>query len=235
MPKTRKTKKAKVRMNLENDKDYSNLPEPQLKAELEAELKRLQEEYRRQKEITGELEQKRESIQTDLGPPVVPAPANTALNVPEYPEIYSTEQRFDQAYLNDVGIDKEFIDSISKVKDELSELKVKLETKLDREAIENIKELEEEKNEMTNDIARVDKKILKMSRDIEKTDQKLSDILLDLGFEESLEINKIPYHILALVYETILNDIINRIKHSKGSQDTEITYQRRRIIQIRAK
>jgi hypothetical protein len=60
-----------------------------------------------------------------------------------------------------------------------------------------------------------------MEKVLKKTDEKLDAVLMDLGFEESLNINKVPNYILVMVYETILNDVINRIKLVIGAQDTE--------------
>ena len=46
-----------------DEADVSGLSEPELKSELQVELKRLQDEYHRQKEITLELEKEREKFQ----------------------------------------------------------------------------------------------------------------------------------------------------------------------------
>ncbi len=214
------------------EKDLSDMDEGELRSELQAELKRLQNEYKRQKEITSELESERIKIRSEMmssqatttpqaQPPAATSPSTT-IEPSQYPEVFSPEPQIDQPFLSDLGIDREFIDSISNMKSELAELKSQLDNKLDLGAINELPRIEEMNRKLSENITKFNKELMKMQKDIERNDQKLNDILLDLGFEESLDINKVPYHILVMVYETILNDIVNRIRHIKGSHDTEI-------------
>lgn len=210
----------------EIDEGINNLTEPELKASLKEELQRLQDEYKRQKGITGELEREREKLQMELLtantlPPAASIPSEPAPKLGGYPDVFSGEPEFDQSFMTEPGVDKQVVESVSQIKSELAEIKTQLENKVDMEALNNLPRLEEMSSDLAKNIAKFTKDLLQMQKEIEKKDQKLKDILLDLGFEESLDINKIPPKILVLVYETILNDVLTRIKFTKGAQDTE--------------
>lgn len=210
----------------EIDDTINNLTEPELQASLKEELQRLQDEYKRQKEITGELEREREKLQMELltadsQPPAASLPSEPTPKLGGYPEVFSAESEFDQSFMTEPGIDKQVVESVSQIKAELAELKEQLDNKVDMEALNNLPRLEEMSLELAQNITKFTKDLIQMQKEIEKNDQKLKDVLLDLGFEESLDINKIPHKILVLVYETILNDVLTRIRFTKGVQDTE--------------
>lgn len=220
--------------------DISSADDESLKAQLQSELQRLQDEYKRQKQITADLEHEHEAAQTlareTISPissssadttnsttpsPLVSETAPQATELPDYPEIFSPEPGFDSDFLGTPAVNKQFMDTVTNIESELGSLKAQIANKLDRESLGDIERLEQMNRKLENTIEQFSKQVKAFQKDVERTDLKLGNVLLDLGFEESLEINKIPHKILVLVYETILNDIVTRIKHGKGTQDTE--------------
>jgi len=210
--------------------NISNLTESDLKVELQAELKRLQDEYKRQKDLTNELEQEREKLQLGTVHQAIPGSNTSVLPSPTIPESeYKPDEQiepflapgYDQQYMSDLEIEKRINDSVGNIKGELAEIKERLGSKLDFESIKDLQDNKGLTNQLSKTLSGFNKELTRMHKDVERNDQKLTAILLDLGFEESLDINKVPNYILVLVYETILNDIIARIQHGLGNQDTE--------------
>jgi hypothetical protein len=233
MPKTRKKRKPeKSEEPSEQIQDEEQVKDSESEiddseagkqSELEAELKRLQDEYKRQKEITSELEREREKMNTayEFAPEPITKPGPGAPTVPGYAEILADEPRFEEEYLGAVEADNKLLEDISSMKLELDQLKGELENKVDSDSLSGLSRIEQMNQKLMDDVIEFKSEVAKHQREVEKTDQKLSDVLSDLGFDESLDINKIPYGILVMVYETILNDIITLLKHRKGTHDTE--------------
>ncbi|WP_455391675.1 hypothetical protein [[Eubacterium] cellulosolvens] len=209
--------------------------EPKLRNQLQVELQRLQEEYKRQKAITSELERSREqsyntitppSATTGVGPGAASSPSSgaplEAPPAPEYPEIAGAEPGLDMDYFGDSAVNKQLMTKVTALEDEIVALKASMDSKLDKESINEIRRLEETNSRLQDTLEQLTREMRGYQKEVEKTDLKLSNILMDLGFEETLDINKIPHRILVLVYETILNDVIDQIRHIKGLHDTEL-------------
>jgi hypothetical protein len=200
--------------------------ESELRTELESELKRLQEEFKRQKQITEELERKRDQVQLE-GPEAIAEISKdisgqtegTDLDLEVYPRILDTS--VDQSIRSDFEIDIRFFKSIENLKTDMVNLQEQIESKLDSSALDELRTEQVALDEIADKINKFEREFSRMEKVLKKTDEKLDAVLMDLGFEESLNINKVPNYILVLVYETILNDVINRIKLVLGAQDTE--------------
>jgi hypothetical protein len=207
-------------------KELDNLSESDLKAELQTELKRLQEEYKRQKQLTAELERERSRAQFELSadnaPPIEVASISpdSSKKTQDYPDIYF-DQSMEQTLFSDLEIEKRFSETINNIRSELVALSDNLNNKLDEDAITDLKASQNLVEELSQSISKFNQEVKKVQKEIQKTDEKLDSVLLDLGFDESLDINKIPNYILVMVYETILNDIIIKITNILGVQDTE--------------
>jgi len=224
------------------DIDLSSPDEAILRTQLKKELQRLQDEYKRQKQITAELEQKRTlathtpvttepmpsipssrtESSTETTTPITEAGPPT-VELAEYPEVFGSELNFDSDFLGSSAINKQVMESVANIENELMALKAQVASKVDRESLGDFEQLEQLNRKLENSIEQLTKQVSAFQKDVERTELKLNNVLLDLGFEESLDINKIPHKILVLVYETILNDIINRVRHIKGIHDTEET------------
>ncbi len=249
MPKTRRkrteqtSKQDQDISKSELDNNMENMTDKELRAELQSELKRLQDEYKHQRDLTAELERKRSDIQLGFKPVGEPTldstrPEQVEVHMPhihlqesetsetvkepyKHADFHSDQPIGSQTFLSDIDIDRRFSGSINSIKTELTELKDKLESKLDKEAINDLKIIQSKIDDLSTSLNNFNKEVQRLHKNVARTEEKLDDVLLDLGFEESIDINKIPNYILVLVYETILNDIINRIKHVLGTQDTE--------------
>jgi len=54
-----------------------------------------------------------------------------------------------------------------------------------------------------------------------RLEEKVSNIIEEVGFGESLDVGKIPPNIIKIVYEATLDDIVDEMKYQLGSSDTE--------------
>jgi hypothetical protein len=231
-PERKEMEDGETKINLPTDVDLNldvDFVEPQesaLRTELESELKRLQEEFKRQKQITEELERKRDRVQLE-GPGAVAEytkddtsqTEGSDLDLEVYPSVLDTA--LDQSIKSDLEIDIRFIKSIEGIKTDLVNLQEQIESKIDSNALDELRTEQVALDNITEKINRFEREFSRMEKVLKKTDEKLDAVLMDLGYEESLNINKVPNYILVLVYETILNDVINRIKLVLGAQDTE--------------
>ena len=240
--------------------DASSTDECELRSELQIEVKRLQDEFKRQKALTLELEQEREKLRkvgsgsgfsgngngnisrgnrvgenrkSTVG---IPQSATiTSKSKPEHHEIGfgggfgigididrgNKNGNLGSSYLSDSNIETQVTEGLSDLRNELDSLKVRLESKLGHDSINDFEATQEVVDKLSENILGFSKDLQIMRKEVEKNELRLSAVLLDLGFEESLDINKIPNYILVLVYETILNDIIAKMRHALGPQDTE--------------
>jgi len=228
------TKEVTFNTNLDKESDVSkselyleDLSEPQLKEQLQAELSRLQDEYKRQKQITADLVSERDSIDTQIdtvyhqpNEPIQNQRVSSSQPIDDHRELY-IESNFDQSFISDSGLENRMVDMVNGLRTELDALKERLESKLDKESLNELQADQVQYNKLYSMVNEFDINIQNMRKEMDKSDQKLSSILLELGFEESLNINKVPNYILVLVYERILNDLLTKIKHAIGPQDTE--------------
>ncbi len=58
-------------------------------------------------------------------------------------------------------------------------------------------------------------------KEMKKIEEKLSDLMDEVGFGESLDVSKIPPNILEVVYQTTLNDIFLAMRKTLGDYDAE--------------
>jgi hypothetical protein len=248
MPKTRKKRKGKLKSqkssaatdessigevsskldseakNGDTDTLLTDKSESDLKAQLQEEINRLQEEYMRQKQVTEELNRERNKVIENRAinsEHVIPTGELPSPARPEYPEIYAEETPIEHDIIDDSAIYDQFRDTVTEIRNELDQLKINLNDKADSSRLSELTRIEELNSHLQNNVQQFSVQVGKLQKEVKKTDQKLSDVLLDLGFEENLDINKVPHKILVLVYETILNDAIQKIRHTKGVQDTE--------------
>jgi hypothetical protein len=207
--------------------DTSKEPENKLNSELEAELNRLKEEYQRQKQITQEMVREREKQQSEIpsmgfSDTEIINPQGNSENRIDTLSNPIVDISMEQQFHSDFELDRKFANNIDSIKAEIVNLQELLNQKLDKEILDEFQEERNMVEELINKVNQFNHEMQRMGKVLNKTDQKLDAVLLDIGFEESLNINKVPNYILVLVYETILNDIINRIKHVIGGPDTEI-------------
>jgi predicted nucleic acid-binding Zn-ribbon protein len=117
-------------------------------------------------------------------------------------------------------------DIIEQLESKINELQTKLDEKTDEEYLTSLISQREILNKEKSKLTEYSTLITKLQKDLKKVDVKLSEVLEDIGYEESLEISKVPPNILELVYETIIEDAINHIKHNCGVHDTELVVNR---------
>lgn len=58
-------------------------------------------------------------------------------------------------------------------------------------------------------------------KELHKLDEKVTDILEEIGFGESMDVGKIPPNILESVYNSTIEDVVNVIRRNYGSHDAE--------------
>ncbi len=58
-------------------------------------------------------------------------------------------------------------------------------------------------------------------KEFHKLDEKVTDILEEIGFGESMNVGKIPPNILESVYNSTIEDVVNVIRRNYGSHDAE--------------
>ncbi|MCK5560438.1 MAG: hypothetical protein KAJ51_07575 [Thermoplasmata archaeon] len=204
-----------------------------LKKQLEEEITRLQSEFKKQKVREKDMEEERKRLKMeterlslkrqDLGVQPAPMggigiggmkPVGTSRAGPEVQGVPPQQV----AETGD-GVSYEIFERLER---ELKELKNKMNEKADQENVKQLIAQNEELSNINAKFSEVTKLISMTQKELKKVDIKLSEVLEDIGYEESLEITKVPPEILELVYETIIEDVIEKINHDLGAHDTEI-------------
>lgn len=202
-----------------------------LKKQLQEEISRLQSEYKKQKVREKDMEEERKRLKMeterlslkrqDLG--AQPAPMGGIGIGGMKPvgragaEVQSIPQR--QVAETGGGVSYEIFERLER---ELKELKNKMSEKADQENVKQLIAQNEELSNINTKFNEVTRLISMTQKELKKVDIKLSEVLEDIGYEESLEITKVPPEILELVYETIIEDVIEKINHDLGAHDTEV-------------
>jgi hypothetical protein len=109
-----------------------------------------------------------------------------------------------------------------RIENEIKDLKLKLDKKVDEEYVNELISQTQELSKINEKFTDFSKLIITTKKDLKKVDIKLTEVLEDIGYEESMDIGKVPPEILESVYETIIDDAIERIKHDLGVHDTEV-------------
>ena len=133
-------------------------------------------------------------------------------------------------------ISKDDLDQLSR---ELEGIEAELNTKVDFEALTKMSEDHEYSlSRLEDSIRAMNSKMVdviqemedsggrygtyrKMLKDMKKLDERITEILEEIGFGESLNVAKIPPNILESVYESTMEDIIDEIRRNYGSIDAE--------------
>ncbi len=200
-----------------------------LKKQLQEEITRLQSEYKKQKVREKDIEDERKHFRMetekltlkrqDLG--AMPTPGISSLK-PARPgpgaEI-SGSPSSQQVTEPEIGVSYEIYE---RLEDELKALKNKMSEKADEEYVKQLIAQNKELSSINEKFTEFTRLITTTQKELKKVDIKLSEVLEDIGYEESLDIGKVPPEILELVYDTIIEDVIERINHDIGVHDTEV-------------
>jgi hypothetical protein len=205
-----------------------------LKEQLQTEISRLQEQFKRQKNLEKKLEDERKKLRLEteklslkrqepygIYPAGVGIPRDKGSGAP-VKSISETGDGTGPVTVNGQEPVGGTYELFKKIEAELQELKMKIETKADEEYVIQIISQNEQLSKINEKFSEFKHMIVSSQKEFKRLEVKLNELLEDIGYEESLDIGKVPPDILELVYETIIDDVIKKIKHDLGAHDTDI-------------